>query len=212
MAAAADERPAMIVPPKKYQSAFNGKEQRTLVGCAVLPVKYSPKAGSEAAGSVGPALSLDAEADESGFEDVVDEVLYYLKARMYLKTFPLEGAADRLSLYLTLYLQNCVRRLAKQKQPLPETAARQALQTLAAERQTVPGDASYPFNALYPTKSATAAAELEELRDYCKRLRLEAGHRLVDRVYAIPEADGAPNKFWMVIAKQELLGHVFEKW
>uniref|UniRef100_A0A7S1L886 Actin-related protein 2/3 complex subunit 3 n=1 Tax=Neobodo designis TaxID=312471 RepID=A0A7S1L886_NEODS len=202
---------APLVPAKKYSSSFNGTEVKTLVGCGVYPVNYSAKSGAAGAGTEGPKLSeADAEAAEAagGFVDIVDEALYYFKARMMMKTFPVEGAADRLSLWLTLYLQNCMRRLSKQPQPLSQAQAWAALQTLASERQTVPGDASYPFNGMYPKP---VPAEHEALRDYAKQLRLEAGYRLVQRVYAHPSADGGPNKFWMPFAKADLLGHMMEK-
>jgi hypothetical protein len=101
-----------------------------------------------------------------------------------------------------------MRRLAKQQQPLSQSAAWAALQVLASERQTVPGDASYPFNNMYPKPDA---GDQEALRDYAKQLRLEAGYRLVQRVYAFPAADGGPNKFWMPFAKADLLGHMMEK-
>jgi actin related protein 2/3 complex, subunit 3 len=220
-AAAPESSPAAaaghLVPVLKYTSAFNGTELKVLLGCGVYPIAFSAKSGAAGAGTEAPALpEADAAAalEAGSFIDLVDECLYYFKARMMMKTFPVEGPADRVSLWLTLYLQNCMRRLSKQQQPLSQSAAWSALQTLAAERQTVPGDASYPFNSMYPKPPADAAAakaEYDSLRDYAKQLRLEAGYRLVQRVYAHPGADGGPNKFWMPFAKADLLGHMLEK-
>jgi actin related protein 2/3 complex subunit 3 len=199
----------MLVPPKKYTSAFNGKETAVLVGCGVYPVKYTAQSGGAGASTVGPRMDAEHAVEDGQFDDIVAEVLYYLKARLMLKTFPVDGAGDRLSLYLTLYLQSAIRRLSKQKQPLSQKDAWSALQVLATERIVVPGDASYPFNSMYP--QAANAKETESLREYTKQLRLEAGYRLVAAMYAFPEADGSANKFWMPFARRSLLGHMLEK-
>lgn len=198
-----------------YTSAFNGHEaegQPLFMSCGVYPVCFSAKSGAAGAGCAPRIAPEDVpeQATAKDFRDILDEVLYYFKARMMLKTFPMEGPADRLSLYLTLYLQQCIRRVSKQEAPFSATQCRNLLQMMAMERPIAPGDHGYPFNAVY-SRGPDDDKNSDAFHDYLKQLRLELSYRLTERLYAFPEADGGPNKFWMTFARKDLLGHMFEK-
>ena len=43
-------------------------------------------------------------------KDIVDETLYAFRANMFLRNFEVKGAADKLLIYLTLYVSLCLKR------------------------------------------------------------------------------------------------------
>jgi actin related protein 2/3 complex subunit 3 len=185
-----------------YPSKFNEKEvavdgKTTLIGCGMYAIKQTPSCGS--AGGPAPRLETDDDA-----EDILDEVLYYFKPRMLLHTYPMEGPADRLSLYLTLFVHQCLVKLAPPRGSLvTKNQAKSVLHAFANESVVSPGDASYPFNAMYPAASAEEAAAF---KDYAKQLKLELAARLAVKVFAFPGEGDTGNKFWLPFAKTSLLG------
>lgn len=205
-----------------FESAFNGQEvvdeknnnaPRTLLGCGLYAIKQNPKAGS----NCGPAPKLeDMITDEATGEqapgyDIVDEAIYYFKSNMMHKTFEVKGPGDRLILYLTLYIQQCLKRLIADGKKATKTQARQTLLALAIERSKTPIDSTYPFNAFHPEAKKCTDDEVELWREYAKQLRLEVGVRLIQRIFVFPEEDGTANKWWVVFGNQKFLGAQFER-
>ena len=197
-----------------WPSSWNGKEVggRTLLGCGVYPIKFSAKSGAAAVGGPAPGMAADPDAETGEVpQDLLDEVLYYFKARMMMATFPTEGPGDRISLYLTLYIQQMLKRLSPAMQePVAEKDAMLVLTELAKEKIVGVGDAAYPFNAMYP--AASSAEEKAEWNQYALQLRLELASRVHAAVFAHPEGkDRRGNKYWLVFGRQLFLGHAFEK-
>ena len=198
--------------PSGWPSKWSGREVKTLLGCGVYPIKFTAKTGSQAVG--GPAPAMPADPDEETGEvpqDILDEVMYCFKARMMMASFPMDGPGDRISLYLTLYIQQALKRLAPAMQEsVAEKDAMQLLTELAKERIVGVGDAAFPFNAMYP--STIPADEKAEWNQYVLQLRLELAARIHAAVYAFPHGkDKRANKYWLVFGRQLFLGHCFEK-
>jgi actin related protein 2/3 complex subunit 3 len=197
-----------------FASAFNGAEheKKTILGCGLYAIKQHPKAGS----NCGPAPKLeDVVPDEAGGEgtpayDIVDEAIYYFKSNMMHKTFEVKGPADRLILYMTLYIQQCLKRLLAAGKTAQKTQARQMLLSLAIERSPSPLDQTYPFSAFHPPASKCGAGEADAWGDYAKQLRLEIGVRLIQRIFAYPEADGTASKWWLCFGNTKFLGAQLE--
>ena len=158
-----------------YHSALNDVEP-TLCGCSLLPVHGggrgpapAPTEGSGAqqcftrnAGGTSTLHALDA-AEEA---DIVDETIYFFRANVLFKSFEIQGGADRVLVYLTLYAQQVRRHGASparalQHTPLPplqciavasetsnfeEGAA--ALLELASKPFSLPGDAGFPLSSM----------------------------------------------------------------
>jgi actin related protein 2/3 complex subunit 3 len=183
-----------------YVSRWNGYEETSFIGCGVYPIKQTPKSGSNA----GPAPRMDPVApNEDGVEeeqeDILDEALQFFKPHMLFRTYKIKGAADRLTLYLTMYINQCLKRLVG----VTREQAKNVLFTFANEPITAPGDASFPFTSFYP--SPKDAAEVDKWKEYIRQLRLELTVRIIAAVYKFPEADNTGSKFWMTFAKQTLL-------
>lgn len=184
-----------------YISIWNGYEEGgvSFIGCGLYKMKMSSKAVP------GPAERMDAvSVDESGTEianeDIIDESLFYFKANMLMRTYTIKGDGDRLILYLTYYLSQCLKKIVG----LTKDQSKSALFAFANEGFSAPGEKSFPFPAFFPTPKD--AAEVDKWKEYMKQLRVEAASRLVKKVFEFPESDGTGNKFWVVFAKYTLLG------
>lgn len=184
-----------------YISVWNSYEEGgvSFIGCGLYNIKMSSKAVA------GPAKAMDPVAqDESGAEvaneDIIDEALFYFKANMLMKTYTIKGDGDRLILYLTYYLSQCLKKLVG----LTKEQAKQVLHAFANEGFSAPGDKSFPFPAFFPVPKD--AAEVDKWKEYMKQLRVESSVRLIKSVFQFPEPDGTGNKFWIVFSKYTLLG------
>jgi actin related protein 2/3 complex subunit 3 len=92
-----------------------------------------------------PIRFASADANE---EDIIDEALNLFRANVLFRNFEIKGDADRLLIYLILYITECLNKLTKNPS-LRE--AEKILGTLALSNFSIPGDATFPLNALYPT-------------------------------------------------------------
>nr|CCC93613.1 putative ARP2/3 complex subunit [Trypanosoma congolense IL3000] len=178
------------------QSQWNGYEERTLLGCGVYPLRRTSTFTPD-----GPSQRMDEVVDASqGDEqqDIVDEALYFLKPNLLRRVFPIKGAGDRVILYITHYLYDCLKMLVGVK--------REDAQSLLLEYATgviaVPGDEESRLGLFFPSGSS---AEREEWMLYARQLRAEASSRLIEKVFMFAEEDGTGNKFWMVFAKRPFL-------
>lgn len=194
-----------------YPSIWSGNEAPgtpCIIGCGVYAIIFGKSSGAL---GIGPAPPMDrrttnAETGETvDNQDILDEIIYNFKANVFMKTFELKGPADRVTLYVTLYLLQCLKRL----QGVKKENAKATLLALAVEKFSGPGEAGFPFTALYP--SGFTPAELQLWKDYMKQLRLEVSARLPMYVYAHPTTEGLGNVHWMVFSKYTFLEAALEK-
>ena len=92
---------------------------------------------------------------------------FFLKANILFTSFDMETDVDRVLVYLTFYIVECLRKL--QKEPSLERAT-QAMHSLARESFALPGDAGFPRSLnVFCTKPSKA--ESDELRKYLTQVR-----------------------------------------
>ncbi len=64
-----------------------------------------------------PLIPLKSRADhtptESSSRDIVDESLHAFRANILFRNFEVKGAADKLLIYLTLFINLCLKRESK---------------------------------------------------------------------------------------------------
>ena len=84
-----------------YHSAIPIAGVRRIGNVAILPIKCTVR---------GPAACLP---KESGQADVIDEALAYFKANVFFRTYEIKSDADRVLIYLTLYIQDCLKKLQR---------------------------------------------------------------------------------------------------
>ena len=101
-------------------------------------------------------------------DDVIDEAFKYYRANVFFKHFKINNPADRVFIYITLYIQACIQ--ASQKSANSDEAKR-ALTTLAVGNFSMPGDPRFPINAMFSAPGSSA--ESEQLRHYLQQIRNE---------------------------------------
>ncbi|XP_078439476.1 actin-related protein C3 [Wolffia australiana] len=167
-----------------YHSSFVDEEGiRKACGCALFPLKTHIK---------GPA-----PAAEQGAEDIVDEAITFFRANVFFKNFDVQSSADKLLVYLTLYINVALKRLEGCRTLAEGT---KAIINLGLEAVPVPGEPGFPFPGLFSPPKSNKEAEL--LRNYLKQIREETSGRLLRRTYRI---NGMPNKWWLAFAKRTFM-------
>jgi len=129
--------------------------------------------------------------------DIIDEALDYFKANVLFRNYEVKGPADRVLIYLTLYISACIQKLPNQA----KTNADKALFQLAIENFSLPGDKNFALGGI--VTNPANRTETDTMRAYLTQLRQECGVRLVQRVYAFDET--LPNKWWMCFLKRKFL-------
>ncbi|TRY61104.1 hypothetical protein TCAL_11152 [Tigriopus californicus] len=169
-----------------YHSSFHSSGVECVGNVALLPIK---------GGVRGPVPLLSKTAPEP---DVVDEALNYFKANVFFRTYEIRSEADRVLIYLTLYIQDCLRKLQK---CTSQAQGQQEMYSLAITRFDIPGEAGFPLNGVYAKPRSPEEADL--MRQYFLQLRHEMGSRLCERVFDTP--DGRPSKWWTCFAKKRFM-------
>ncbi|KAI9230346.1 MAG: putative ARC18-subunit of the Arp2/3 complex [Piptocephalis tieghemiana] len=177
-----------------YHSAFNGESNVRIVGnLSLLPFHSQFR---------GPAPPAPDPA-----EDVVEETLELFRANVFFRNYEIKGPADRLLIYGTLFISECLSRIAI-KSPTPATPgeASKLLLNLATAGPgnspiLIPGDPGFSLNAMYAPPASTV--EADQLRQYLSQFRQELASRLVTRLY---DQDGHLSKWWMSFHRRKFLG------
>lgn len=130
--------------------------------------------------------------------DIIDEALFYFKANVFFKTYEIQSDCDRVLIYTTLYITECLKKLIRCSS---REQAMQEMYSLAISRFDIPGDPGFPLNSVYARPSTNEEAEI--LRQYLLQLRQETGSRLVDRVFA--DESGKPSKWWLCFSRRKFM-------
>lgn len=165
-----------------YHSQFLNPQQ-VIGNLALLPIKTQFR---------GPAPK------ETGDLDIIEEALMFFKANVFFRTYEIKSEADRVLIYLTLYIIECLKKLQKCSN---KTQGLNDVYTLAISKFDIPGDPCFPLNAVYAKPANND--EADQMRQYVKQLRQETGVRLCERVFD-PES-GKPNKWWLCFSKKKFM-------
>eukprot|EP01120_Amphizonella_sp_Union-15-10_P003920 TRINITY_DN1437_c0_g1_i1.p1 TRINITY_DN1437_c0_g1~~TRINITY_DN1437_c0_g1_i1.p1 ORF type:complete len:203 (-),score=47.53 TRINITY_DN1437_c0_g1_i1:62-670(-) len=179
-------------PMSAYHSKFNdfkvlGQEPRNICNIPILPIKTKTK-------GIAPPCP-------DGQEDIIDELFYLFKPNVLFRNFEVKGLADRLMVYLILYLTKLLRVVATSSQKINKKEAVKLYYTTAIENFLVPGDAQFPLGGL--VTAPTGRKDSDDLRAYFTQLRQEIGIRFVDILYKNDE--NTPDKWWMCFSKRKFL-------
>ncbi|CAH1985717.1 unnamed protein product [Acanthoscelides obtectus] len=115
-----------------YHSSFL-KPPEVIGNMAILPFKTQFR---------GPA-PIQTNSNE---QDIIDEAIYYFKANVFFRTYEIKSEADRLLIYITLYITECLKKLQKCSS---KTQGQNEMKTLALSRFDIPGDPGFPLNSVY---------------------------------------------------------------
>ncbi|KAI8149665.1 actin-related protein 2/3 complex subunit 3 [Fennellomyces sp. T-0311] len=129
-------------------------------------------------------------------EDIVDEAITLFRANCLFRNFEIKGNADRVLIYLILFISECLGKINKN---MPQGDAFKQLSTLAVSNFAIPGDPSFPLNAMYA--APTDRYQTDQMRQYVQQLRQELATRLVEKIFV----DGKPSKWWMCFSKRKFM-------
>jgi len=173
-----------------YHSAYNEATEYNVMGnMAILPLRTRIR---------GPAPSLE----DPSQPDIIDEAINLFRANSLFRNFEIKGAADRVLIYLILYIADCLNKIASPvaKGWTANEAVKQ-LTTLALENFALPGEAGFPIKGLF--QAPASRQDADTLRQYLSQCRQEMAPRLIEKVYG---DTGNPSKWWMAFQKRRFLG------
>lgn len=105
--------------------------------------------------------------------DIIDEAINYFRANVLFRKFEVKSAADKLLIYLTLYINMALKRMEGCK---TEADGIKAIISLGLEKFPIPGEAGFPLGGLLtPPKSRVEAGESRVLSRPCKIETLTMG-------------------------------------
>ncbi|PNH10086.1 Actin-related protein 2/3 complex subunit 3 [Tetrabaena socialis] len=180
-----------------YHSHFNSEAAgrfQLLCGCPIVPLNTPG----------GSGVSAAARAADGAVEaiDPVDEALELYRPLSLFKTFDVRGPGDKLLVYLILFINSCLKRLAERRPPPSREEARTLLFSVAHDRFPMPSQAGFPLGSLMAQPASKE--EEDSLRIYLRQCREESGRRLVERMYGGGEG-AAPNRHWLAFAHRRFM-------
>lgn len=144
-----------------YHSAYNDvspDQVASIANVTLLPFR------SKVRGPAPPPIDTEQM-------DIIDESLDLFRANSLFRNFEIKGGADRLLIYLILFISQCLGVIAGARVPMSQNEAIKQLSTLAVDAFSLPGDAAFPLNNLYQTPAnRTEAGESD------KGVSLSVGH------------------------------------
>lgn len=90
----------------------------------------------------GPAPTFGANFEN----DIIDEAIYFFKANIFFRTYEVKSEVDRVLIYVTLYIPECLKKL--QRCP-NKNQGMQEMYSLAISKFDIPGEAGFPLNSVY---------------------------------------------------------------
>jgi len=129
--------------------------------------------------------------------DIIDEALRLFKANILFHNFEVKGFADRLLIYITLYISACLGKLVHKS----KGEADKILYSFAIENFAMPGDKTFALGGL--CSAPANRNDAETLKAYLTQIRQETYVRFLDLVYA--SNDREPDKWWICFAKRKFL-------
>lgn len=127
-----------------YHSAYNdvpADQVATIASVSILPFR------SRIRGPAPPPLSVT-PAEAEGL-DIIDEAIDLFRPNSLFRNFEIKGGADRLLIYLILFISQCLGIIGASRTALSQNEAVKQLSTTAVDQFHLPGDAGFPLNNLY---------------------------------------------------------------
>ncbi|PYH32176.1 actin-related protein 2/3 complex subunit 3 [Aspergillus neoniger CBS 115656] len=185
-----------------YHSIFLEDRDVPVIGnFPILPLRTRTRGPAYTLPPLPPtADTTDVPADSESY-DCVDEILSLFRANVLFRNFEINGPADRMLIYGTLFISEC---LGKVKPGMVMREAEKALINVALDQFAIPGDVSFPLNQAF--EAPRDRQDAETLRQYLSQVRQEIAMRLHARLY--PGGVG-PSKWWLSFAKRKFMGKSF---
>lgn len=131
-------------------------------------------------------------------QDIIDEAIHFFKANVFFKNYEIKSEGDRVLIYITLYITECLKKLQK---CTSKSAGEKEMFSLGIAKFSVPGEPGFPLNAMYHKPGNKN--EEDQMRLYLTQIRQETGMRLVEKVFD-PQTD-RPSKWWLCFVKRKFM-------
>jgi actin related protein 2/3 complex subunit 3 len=135
-----------------------------------------------------------------GQVDIIDESINFFRANVFFRNYEIKSPADRTLIYITLYIQECLKRI-QQKAPSTKEAAHKEMYALAVAPFDYPGCPGFPLNNMYG-KPADRNEE-DQTKGFMSQIRHEVGARIVERIW--DANTDKPSKWWMCFTKRRFM-------
>ena len=129
--------------------------------------------------------------------DIIDEAIIYFRANVLFKNFNIDGDADKLLVYITVFIQKC---LEQANDPNP-AKAKENMKKLVEKCEYTPKIENF-FNILVTLKDN----EVANLQKYLKRIRKETVERLIYILFE-DEKTKMDYKYWVALGKKKFMGY-----
>jgi actin related protein 2/3 complex subunit 3 len=172
-----------------YHSIFNEKTYFTICGIPYIEFKQNKLPDMDSDKLKMPMSELDL--------DIIDESLIYFRANVLFKNFPIKGDADKLLVYITVFISKCLEVSINQE---PEKA-KLLIKSLIDDCDWSPTKNHFLNNILTVKQN-----EVNELQVYLKAIRREVAMRLMFILYD-SDYKTLDLKFWLGFAKKKFMGY-----
>ena len=123
--------------------------------------------------------------------------IIYFRANVLFKNFNIDGDADKLLVYITVFIQKC---LEKATDPNP-AKAKENMKKLVDQCEYIPKTENF-FNILVTKKDS----EIPNLQKYLKSIRKETVERLIYILFE-DEKTKMDFKYWVALGKKKFMGY-----
>jgi actin related protein 2/3 complex subunit 3 len=130
--------------------------------------------------------------------DIIDEAIIYFRANVLFKNFSIDGDADKLIVYITVFIQKCLEKAGLNTEP---NTAKVNMRKLIDGCEYIPNTENF-FNVLVDKKDN----EISNLQKYLKEIRKEVVSRLIYILYDNPQTS-IDRKFWLALGKKKFMGY-----
>lgn len=173
-----------------YHSVYNVLAKNFAYACGIPKLLFKEKKF--------PDMDFKKLKDEDLDQDIIDEALIYFRANTLFKNFPIKGDADKVLVYITVFISKCIEILSIDSE---EKKAVANLNTLINDAEWVPTKTNF-FNNLVTLNNS----EVADLQAYLKSVRKEVVYRLMQLLY-YSEAKTMDLKYWLSFSKKKFLGY-----
>ena len=174
-----------------YHSIFNQEKFQTYWGIPYI-------AFNENKSPTLDSTKLTVPLKESNI-DIIDEAIMYFRANVLYKNFAIEGDADKLLVYITVFVQKCL-----EKANVPDANnAKTNMKKLVDDCEFIPQVENF-FNTLVTKNSSQS--ELLNLQKYLKTVRKEVVSRLINLLFESKETS-IDLKYWLGLGKKKFMGY-----
>ena len=172
-----------------YHSIYNGLAKNFAYACGIPKLCFQEKKI--------PDMDPTKLKNDDLEQDIIDETLIYFRANTLFKNYPIKGDADKLLVYITVFVSKCIELISNDPD---EKKANTSLNALINDAEWNPNKANF-FNNLVSLNTS----EVSDLQSYLKSVRKETVFRLMHILYN-SEAGNMDLKFWLSFSKKKFLG------